>query len=437
MGHLVGKDVFRRLGEKLDGLEVKVPWDNRLHAILKELYTPEEADVVVKMPYGLSSLARLERATGLERPALERILDGLTAKGLVIDLWTGDAYRYVPSPYVIGIFEFTMMRAGRDANPKTWAKLFHEYFGTFLQANLAKGDRYTTFRTLPFEEAIASAEHAEVLDHDKASAIIAEADRFAIGLCSCRHEKHHLGRKRCDVPLETCTQFGYAADFGIRHGLAREVSRSEMQDSFARSREMGLVMVADNVRTGMRFVCHCCSCCCNVLGAINEFGYPNVLVTSSYLAEIDPSACSDCQDCIAACPVHAIATPPPRRDAGALAASDGKPRVDASRCLGCGVCALQCTTGACTLKRRGQRIIPPESTFERLLLQCLEKGNLQNLMFDDPGRIDHKFMRAFVGGFLRLPTVKQALLGETLRSRFLDAMRRGVRAGGKGAALPM
>ena len=56
MGHLVGKDIFRELGRKIDGLETRAPWNDKLHAILKELYTAEEADVVVKMPYGLSNI---------------------------------------------------------------------------------------------------------------------------------------------------------------------------------------------------------------------------------------------------------------------------------------------------------------------------------------------------------------------------------------------
>ena len=37
MGHLVGKDVFRELGRKIDSLETRAPWNERLHAILKEL----------------------------------------------------------------------------------------------------------------------------------------------------------------------------------------------------------------------------------------------------------------------------------------------------------------------------------------------------------------------------------------------------------------
>jgi len=51
MRHIVGKDVlYRKLGRKIDGLTVRVPWNETLHEILKELYITEEADLIIKMP---------------------------------------------------------------------------------------------------------------------------------------------------------------------------------------------------------------------------------------------------------------------------------------------------------------------------------------------------------------------------------------------------
>jgi hypothetical protein len=57
---------------------------------------------------------------------------------------------------------------------------------------------------------------------------------------------------------------------------------------------------------------------------------------------------------------------------------------------------------------------------------------MQNLIFDNPMSVSHSFMRAFVGGFLRLSPVKKALLSDTLRSRFLHSMKKGVQAQGQG-----
>jgi len=86
MGHLVGKDLYRKLGRKIDGLTMRAPWNEALFAVLKELYSEEEAELVVKMPWGLSKLHRLERVTGIPRARLERQLESMCPRGLVMDV---------------------------------------------------------------------------------------------------------------------------------------------------------------------------------------------------------------------------------------------------------------------------------------------------------------------------------------------------------------
>jgi Pyruvate/2-oxoacid:ferredoxin oxidoreductase delta subunit len=417
MGHLVGKDIYRQLGKKIDGLTVRAPFNDALHAVLKELYSSDEADLIVKMPYGLSTLAEIERITNLKRPHLQRLLESLASKGLVMDLHIGGEYRYMISPLIIGIFEFTMMRTGDNLNTKEWARLLHDYLkdhNSFLRANFGKGQVISPLRTLPHEEVICDSDYVEVLDYEKASAIVENSTRCAIGICSCRHEKMHVGEKQCDVPLETCSTFGESVDWAVRHGFAKEVSKSEMLENIARSKEMGLVLCADNVRNDISFICHCCGCCCNILLGISKLGYTNVVVTSSFIANIDRSICTECADCVDQCPINAIEIK-----------TDGLPLIDESACIGCGVCGLNCPSGAMGLVKREQRVLHPENTFERVILQSLERGTLQNLLFNNPQSITHGFMRGFVGGFLRIPPVRKALMSNSLRSSFLNFMSRG------------
>ena len=111
-----------------------------------------------------------------------------------------------------------MMRTGDNLNTKEWAKLFHTYLqsdNTFYAGNFKHKEKISPLRTLPHEDAIDTSEYVEVLDYEKATAIIEGAKKFSIGICSCRHEKLHVGEKRCDVPLDTCSSFDTAADYMI------------------------------------------------------------------------------------------------------------------------------------------------------------------------------------------------------------------------------
>ncbi|MBU2551301.1 MAG: 4Fe-4S binding protein [Proteobacteria bacterium] len=434
MGHLVGKDVYTELGKTIDRADTRAPYNPVLAGILKELYSPQEAELVARMPLAPATFETVRRTTGYDRATLERMLAGLCEKGLVMDLWIEGDFRYMISPFMIGVYEFTMMRTGPDVDSKTLAGMFREYLegdDAFFKANCDDGQQVAFLRALPHEEALAPRAYTEVLDHEKARVLVESADLTAIGLCSCRHEKVHTGRKECDAPLEICASFGPAADYLIRNGMARRVPKGVILDNLDRARELGLVLETDNVRRNTRFLCFCCGCCCNMLLGLTRYGYPNFVMTSNFMARVDEKTCSGCGKCAAACPIQAIETAPA---AGTGTGRTVRPVVDESICLGCGVCGLSCPTGALRLHSRPQRVLLPETTFHRVVLQALERDNLQNFLFDNPHSRTHAFARGLAGSFLKLGPVKKALMSEALRSRFLSAVEAGVTLLGKGWA---
>jgi len=94
MGHLVGKDIYRKLGKKVDGLSVRAPNNKALYAILKELYTSDEAELIVKMPYNPASITTIQKITGFDLVKLQNMLNNLAGKGLIIDFNIGSRFQY-------------------------------------------------------------------------------------------------------------------------------------------------------------------------------------------------------------------------------------------------------------------------------------------------------------------------------------------------------
>lgn len=424
MGHIIAKDIYRRLGQTLDNTPVRMPWTPAMRAMLESLYTPDEAELVTRMPYRPSRIERIAKVTGVEEQRLRRLLPDMCSKGLVCDIHDGDSYRYMISPIVIGFFEFSMMRTRGDIAPAKWAELFQAYmFGdnAFLEANFGDGQQVSVMRALPHEETLHLHDHVEILDYEKAAALVDAQDTFAVGVCACRHEKEHLGTRECDVELETCTSMGSSAEFLIRNKFAREATKEEIIDIFTRSRESGFTLSTDNVKQGAGFVCHCCGCCCNLMHGIRQ-GYPGILVSSSFIARCDADACTGCGKCARACPIDAVSMVERPAEQGK---KPGKYAVvDEELCLGCGVCGLKCKPRALELHKRKQKIFHPEDSLERVLIQSLERDTLQNLIFDNPNSRADTFMRSLLGGFLKLSPVKKTLMSETLRSRFFDAVRK-------------
>ena len=52
-------------------------------------------------------------------------------------------------------------------------------------------------------------------------------------------------------------------------------------------------------------------------------------------------------------------------------------------------------------------------------MMAIEKGMLQNLIFDSHALWNHRAMAAILGVILRLPPIKQALASEQIKSRYL------------------
>ncbi len=53
---------------------------------------------------------------------------------------------------------------------------------------------------------------------------------------------------------------------------------------------------------------------------------------------------------------------------------------------------------------------------------AIERGKLQNLVFDNQAHLHHKAMAAVLGVILKLPPLKQAMASRQMKSRYLERL---------------
>ncbi len=369
MGHIINakEEVYRALAERLNRNPVGTPINETLMEILHRLYTESEAMVGSKFPMVPMKLDKIADSTGMNEDALKKTLDGMADKGLVLDMPLRDGAYYMLTPMVIGFFEFTFMRVRDEINMKDLAELFETYMQSPETEKEFTGSDTKLLKALVYESLIPAAIETEVLDYERASEIIRQSGGGALSLCACRHKASHLG-KACDAPMDVCTSLGAGGQWIVRRGLGRAATVDELLKVLDRTEKLGLVHLGDNVLRQPVNICHCCSCCCEVLRTTREHGL-FMAHPSNFIPALDPDECAGCGTCADNCPIKAISM----CDTGSGIEA---PEVNRSICLGCGVCASSCPSGALSMTRRTVLHVPPESKGEQLTRIAREKGKI-------------------------------------------------------------
>jgi ferredoxin len=99
-----------------------------------------------------------------------------------------------------------------------------------------------------------------------------------------------------------------------------------------------------------------------------------------------------------------------------------KAKLDENLCLGCAVCVRVCKTKSLRLDPRPERVITPLNSTHKAVLMAIERGKLQNLIFDNQALASHRAMAAVLGVILKLPPVKQAMASKQMKSRYLETL---------------
>lgn len=421
MAHATLKTGYSDLVDRLNRFPQGAPPSELLFKILEMLFSEREAELVAQIPIKPFTVHQAAKIWKMSDDEARNVLEGLASRAVLLDTVSPNGETtYVLPPPMAGFFEFSMMRLRDDVDQKMLGELYYQYITVeddFIRVLFANGD--TQLGRVFVNEPMLSEDNAlYVLDYERASHVVDSATAMGIGICYCRHKMQHVG-KDCAAPKDICMTFNGCAESLIRHGYARAVDKSEGMDLLAQAYANNLVQFGENVREGVNFICNCCGCCCEAMIAARKFGMMNPVHTTNFIPQIHLDKCNGCNKCAHACPVEAMTM---------VSANDPhypnkrKAKLDADICLGCGVCVRVCPTHGITLESRAERVITPVNSMARTVMMAIERGNLQDLIFDNRALFSHRTMAAILGVILKSSPVKRALASQQMKSRYLEAI---------------
>ncbi len=409
---------YTSLVQRLNRFPQGAPPAETLYKILQILFSESEAGLVAQLPIKPFTAAQASRIWKLDITATRNTLDELASRALLLDVQHNGETIYTLPPPMAGFFEFSLMRYRSDIDQKALSELFYQYLTVeedFMRELVGRGE--TKVGRVFIQEPLIPTAH--VLDYERASAVIQSAAVMAVGTCYCRH-KASLVKETCAAPQDDiCMTFNGVAESLSKHGYARRVDAVEGLDILQKAYAHNLVQFGENVRQGVSFICNCCGCCCEALIAARRFALSHPIQTSNFIPQVAEENCNGCGKCVNVCPVEAmslVSANDPRQP------KRKKAKVDEDICLGCGVCARVCDHGGVRMTARPSRILTPANAIHRIVLMAIERGGLQDLIFDNRALTSHQVMASILGALLRLPPLKRALASQQVKSRYIEAL---------------
>jgi len=160
-------------------------------------------------------------------------------------------------------------------------------------------------RVIPIETAIDG--NTRRASYEEVSKYLNDNTIFTVTACSCRTDREVMGEGCGHLKEDMCIQMGHAAEYYIKTGRGRQITREEAFEIIKRAEENGLMHQIPNIDGSGKThaICNCCGCGCLSLRTAEMFKN-NDMVRSNYVARVDAEKCVACGQCVENCPVNAL-----------------------------------------------------------------------------------------------------------------------------------
>lgn len=339
--------------EKLDTLSFGFPrsWLKNDYGLIKRIFDEESGQTFIKMKAGFQTAKEYAEANNISEDEASKNLENAANKALIFRKWNDhekkDYRLYAPYPFVAGLLEFQV----QHSENMMWLLHVSLYM---LTSKFGKRMSQTMpfYRTLPRHPE--EVEGGIVAPYDNIKEIMDRHTRFSVAPCICRIMYRLKPNNTCNHPIETCIETDEYADFFNETGIGRPITKEEAWKIIMDGEKDGRVVNVTNSKDGEN-ICSCCACGCGMLYLKTHYRGPGGNYWNNYYANWHEDKCVHCGQCYEACGFKYLKHNK----------KTNRIEIDKNNCLGCGICASKCKTGALKLiKKKDSELYEPPQTYD-------------------------------------------------------------------------
>ncbi len=237
---------------------------------------------------------------------VEKILYKMAVDGSIKVEKENGVDKYFLELYVPGVMEYMVANRENIKKYPVIPESFEEYtrkLGALMAGNIPVG--MGVMRVIPIESAIEG--DTRRASYEEISDLINKHEIFSVADCACRTSMRVIGQGCGHTVEEMCIQLGPAAEYYIRTGRGRRITREEAIDICKKAEKEGLIHQIPNLSGPGKTlaICNCCGCSCFGLRNANLYRNPD-FSRSNYVSQVDKDKCVACGQCVENCPSNAL-----------------------------------------------------------------------------------------------------------------------------------
>ena len=300
-------ELANKIGAGITGGVVKVKYTDPEYKILEPVTTDEMAEVALRLevrkPKSVEEVARL---CGKPADEVEKILFKMAVDGSIKLEEVNGVDKYFLELFVPGVMEYMVANKANVEKYPIIGECFEEYtkkLGGLMAGNMPVG--MGVMRVIPIESAIEG--DTRRASYEEIAYLLNNHEVFSVADCACRTSMRIIGEGCGHTVEEMCIQLGPAAEYYIRTGRGRSITREEAITICKNAEKEGLVHSIPNLSGPGKAlaICNCCGCSCFGLRNTNLFRNPD-WSRSNYVAKVDKDKCVACGECVENCQANAL-----------------------------------------------------------------------------------------------------------------------------------